>query len=190
MAFSPANESNSYILLIEQHQDSLYCEFTEARDEFYSACLTENKLLTQLKPTKEIQADKSKHHCPISPGTEEDRSARLVLTCLYLNINLHSNLLLKAVCIFCMCGGEVGRMCLPLQACLTLCAEGGSAARLQFLMKVKGLQKTGTIWAYISSAFVEVDNEAGLADSTDWLNGPTYPTSTGIKYGQDALTAG
>ncbi len=139
IAFTPANESNSYIILIEYHQDSLYCGFTEVRDEFYSACLTENKLHTQLKATKGIQTDKSKHYCPISPGTEADGSARLVLTCLYLNINLHSNLLLKAVCIFCMCGGEVGRMCLPLQACFTLCAKGGSAARLQFLMKVKGL---------------------------------------------------
>lgn len=35
----------------------------------------------------------------------------------------------------------MGRMCLPLQACLTLCAEGGSAARLQFLMKVKGYRR-------------------------------------------------
>lgn len=78
--------------------------------------------------------------------------------CLDLNINLDSNLLLKAA--YFIWWEEVGHICLPLHSVFTLWNSGAPAAALGFLMKMQGNRKQGTIQAYISHGFVKSDNGA------------------------------
>lgn len=73
----------------------------------------------------------------ISPHT--DRAEPHGQTCLDLNINLDSNLLLKAA--YFIWWEEVGHICLPLQSLLTLWSGGAPAAASGFLMKMQGNRK-------------------------------------------------
>lgn len=76
----------------------------------------------------------------ISPHTQSsDRAAPHGQTCLDLNINLDSNLLLKAA--YFIWWEEVGHICLPLQSFLTLWNGGAPAAASGFLMKMQGNRK-------------------------------------------------